>query len=81
MSACPCHPTYGAHLRAKNIRIAYCNSAGGRDATDQKRWDKEIALMDDCKRQGVVPRTSKMSDMRAALDASDSTGSAFGGMD
>lgn len=71
------HETFGACLRSKNIRVAYCQSASGRDASAQKEWDRDLSLMGDCKRQGIVPRTTGRKDMRTALDLSDRTGVPF----
>lgn len=78
MSRCACGcPTYGAHLRSKNLRVGYARSAAGMDATTQKRWDAELEAYRDARSQGIQPAGTRMSQVRAALDASDASGSAF----
>lgn len=71
------HATYGECLRAKTVKVAYCNSANGSDYTTQKNWDKNIDLYASARAQGVQPKSTRTSDIRAALDRSDVTGSAF----
>jgi len=71
------HDTFGQCCRAKRLHVAYCQSASGRDASKQKQWDKEISMMQDCARQGIVPQNSFEPAIRRALDASDRAGSAF----
>lgn len=75
---CTCgHETYGAHLRAKNIRVAYCNSASNRDATSEKRNQRELALYASTRAQGIQPASTKTGSIREALDTSDRIGRAF----
>ncbi len=77
MSSCECHDTYGAHLRAKRLHVAYCRSAKNFDFTDEKAKEKELALYKDARAQGVQPATTKTKDIRAALDMSDRAGCAY----
>lgn len=70
-------PTYGAYLRAKNMRVGYCKSASGLDASRQKRWDRELAEYADARRQGVQPAGTTTAQTRRALDISDKTGTAY----
>lgn len=77
MSGCDCHETYGAHLRAKNINIGYCQSARNHDASAEKAKDKELALYKSAKDQGVQPASTKTKDIRDALDLSDQAGRAY----
>lgn len=77
---CTCgagHATFGACLRAKNIRVAYCQSASGKDATAQKKWDAELQAFRDANAQGIEPAGSSMRQIRAAVEASNATGEAF----
>ena len=67
---CECNcPTYGAHLRSKNLKVAYCNSASGRDATAQKKWDRELDLYSEARAAGLQPKSTKTPDIRAAMEA------------
>jgi hypothetical protein len=77
---CTCgagHETFGACLRAKNIRVAYCQSASGKDATAQKRWDAELQAYRDATAQGIEPAGTSMSQVRHAVEKSNETGTAF----
>ena len=77
MTACTCHETYGAHLRAKNIRIDGCRSTFGRDRTANRNNQRELNLYADARRQGIQPETTKTRDIRRALDCSDRLGRAY----
>jgi hypothetical protein len=75
---CTCgqgHLTFGACVRAKNIRVAYCGQGG--DATRQKEWDRELDLYFSAVKQGVEPAGTKMHQIRDALDRSDAMGVAY----
>lgn len=63
------HPTYGACLRSKNLRILYANSANGSDLTAQKKWDKELDLYAEARSAGLQPNSTKTKDIHAAMDA------------
>lgn len=78
-SGCPTQdcPSYAACLRGKGARVAYCNSAGGRDYTAQKKWDRELNLYADARRQGIEPDGTKTPQIRAAIEKSDQTGEAY----
>jgi len=81
VTRCTCgagHATFGACLRAKNIRIGYAASARGLDRTREKRWDAELAAYADARRQGIQPDGTRLSQVRQALDISDRTGVAYG---
>lgn len=71
------HETWGACARASNIRVGWSNSASGLDLTKQKRWDKELDEYASARQQGIQPRSTKTKDIRAAVDHSNKTGSAF----
>ncbi len=81
MHVCRCqgesHPTWGGCIRAKGLRIAYCQSASGRDATGQKKWDRDLAAYADARRQGIQPATTNRSDVDTAVRLSDQRGEAF----
>lgn len=70
------HATFGACVRYKGIRIAYCGQGGG-DATGQRRWDAELDAYRDARRQGVQPAGTKLPQIQAAMEVSDRTGVAF----
>lgn len=78
---CPkCHTdckTFGECIRAKGLHVGYCRSAFGHDRTAQKAWDSELSLYANARRQGIQPAGTKTSQIRAALDNSDRTGTAY----
>lgn len=80
MTRCTCgegHETFGACLRAKNIRVAYCQSARNLDASAEKAKERELAGYQAARRQGVQPASTFTKDVRAAMEISDRTGVAF----
>jgi hypothetical protein len=78
-SGCPTqdHDSYGECLRSKGMRIGWARSHLGVDFTRQKKWDKRLAEYRDARRQGIQPASSKLRDIRAAVDISNKTGVAF----
>lgn len=78
-TGCPTqdHATWGECARAANLRVAYCGIGGG-DATEQKKWDQELALYRAARAQGVQPDGTKTSQIMRAMKASDSAGAAYG---
>ena len=77
MTACGCHPTYGAHLRAKNFHIGYCQSAKNFDKTRANRIEHELSEYANARAQGIQPSGTSLKQTRFALDASDRLGVAF----
>jgi len=63
------HPTYGACLRSKNLRIGYAASAKGLDKTDQDRLDKDLALYREAREGGLQPNSTKRADVIATMEA------------
>lgn len=80
-TGCPTqdHASYGECLRSKGLRVAYCNSAKGLDATEQKRWDKSLDAYRDARAQGIQPSSTRPDAVERAVAISDKTGSAFQG--
>lgn len=72
------HATFGECMRAKSLRVAYCRSAAGMDATRQRKWDNELQAYRDARAQGIQPEGTTLPKIRRALDASDKTGKPFG---
>lgn len=65
--------TYGACLRAKNFKVAFCGIGDG-DATTQKKWDAELQAFRDADRQGINPAGTKMHQIREAVELSNAAG-------
>ena len=78
-SGCPTkdHRTLGECMRSKGVKVAYCNSAGGMDATAQKKWDAELNSYAEARRQGVQPSGTKTRQIENAMKISEATGVAY----
>lgn len=77
---CSCgagHETFGACLRAKNFRVAYCQSSRGLDATGEKQKERELESYRAARRQGVQPASTFTKDIRRAMEISERTGRAY----
>lgn len=78
---CSCgagHLTFGACMRAKNIRIEGCRSAvGGPDRTAQKAWDAELDAYRSARSQGIQPAGTRMPQIKEAVELSQIAGKAF----
>lgn len=79
-SGCPTQDcgSYGACLRNASVKVAYCNSANGLDATKQKRWDAELASYRSARAEGIEPAGTSQRQVDQARKFSDITGKAFG---
>lgn len=71
------HASWGECVRSKGLRVAYCNSAAGRDYTVQKRWDRELTEYKDARAQGIQPAGTTRTKVRAAVEASNRVGKAY----
>lgn len=78
-SGCPTQDceSYGACLRGKGLRVAYCQSWKGLDATAQKKWDRDLTAYADARAQGIQPPSTNRVSVDAAVDKSNKTGTAF----
>lgn len=79
--ACECgHPHWGAHIRAKNLKVAYCRSAINprNDYSAQKRWDAGLDRYQAARDEGIQPESTKKQDVEVAKEISDRSGKAFG---
>lgn len=75
-SGCPtpgAHRTYGECLRSKNLQssLRVCRDSA-------KAWDRELAEYRSAVEQGIQPNSTKTKDIRAAVEASNKQGAAFG---
>lgn len=71
------HESWGACMRAKNLRVAYCNSAAGKDYTAQKQFDRGLSDYAAARKQGIQPASVKPAAVRRAVEASDQSGRAY----
>ena len=77
-SGCPTqdHANWGECARAANFRVAYCGVGGG-DATEQKKWDKNLDMYRAARAQGIQPTGTSPRKVMAAIKQSEKTGTAF----
>ena len=82
-SGCPTqdHANWGECLRASNIQMNAGDASGGmvRSGWTHKKWDGELQAYRDARAQGIQPKSTKMKDIRAAVEISNKTGKAFKG--
>lgn len=78
-SGCPTqdHESFGACLRAKNLHTAYMQDWKGKDATAQKRADKNLDEYAKARAYGIQPKTTRPADVQRAVRISEKTGEAF----
>ena len=74
-TGCPTqdHESWGECARAANIKT------GVIDLTAQKRGDGALDLYAAARKQGIQPSSTRLADVRRALDNSDKAGTAFRG--
>lgn len=71
------HRSYGECLRAKGLRVAYCQSAKGLDASREKRHEAELQAYRDARAQGIQPAGTTRPKIEAAVALSDQAGKAY----
>jgi hypothetical protein len=78
-SGCPTrdHETFGACLRAKNLKHAVSVPGNNHDRSRQRAWDSELDLYRSARSQGIQPSSTKRPAIERALKISDKTGTAF----
>lgn len=71
------HSTFGECVRAKNLKTAYMQEWKGKDATAQKRADKNLDDYASARSYGIQPASTRPADIQAAVRMSEKTGTAF----
>lgn len=71
------HESYGACLRAKNLKTSELVEAKGVSRDDQRRVDKALDLYQQARKEGIQPKSTRLADTRMAMEISDKTGTAF----
>jgi hypothetical protein len=77
-SSCPTqdHSSWGACVRAKGLRVGWAASHKGIDRTKEKKWEQGLQEYRDARAAGIQPASTNVRDVRAAVAASEATGSA-----
>lgn len=79
-SRCPrpgSHKTFGQCIRAMNVKVGYCRSVAGLDASREKAWQKELSYYKDTRAQGIQPEGTTTAKIRQAVEISDRAGKAY----
>lgn len=78
-ASCPTHDhrSWGECLRAKNLKVAYCQSSANRDYTQQRKWDRELGAYEAARREGIQPQGTKRFLIDDAKRRSDTDGDAY----
>lgn len=71
------HQSYAQCLQSKAVRVAYCDSANGRDFSEQKRWDRDLAAYKDARAQGIQPAGTDRAAVDRAVAISNEVGKAW----
>lgn len=71
------HATLGECLRAKNLHTAYMAEWKGKDATAQKKADKNLDAYESARKYGIQPKSTRPRDVQRAIRISEQTGEAF----
>jgi len=81
-SGCPTqdHSSWGDCLRASNIQMSTGDANGSLVSSGwtNKKWDKELQMYRDAKRQGIQPEGTSTRQIRKDMDLSDKTRVAYG---
>lgn len=77
-TGCPTkdHRTWGECARAAELKVAYCG-IGGVSASEQRKWDNDLAAYKDARRQGIQPSSTRREAVDRAVKISDKTGQAW----
>ena len=68
------HETWGQCVRSQGQMVAYCNSAGGNDATLQKNFDKSLDRYRAARAEGIQPAGTDPNSVDRAVRLSDAAG-------
>lgn len=69
--------SFGECIRDKGLRIGWANSAGGLDLSAEKYHQSAVQEARAALRAGIKPKTTRLRDVRAAVDWSEKNGKPF----
>lgn len=72
------HATWGECLRDAGVCTYLASPSKGLDGTTQKKWDGELEMYRQARKQGIQPDGTTRDKVTAALKASDVVGAAYG---
>jgi len=71
------HATWGECVRSKGLKVTYAQEHAGKDATVQKKADKNLENYRKARKYGIQPKTTNKHDVDYAIRQSDKTGTAY----
>lgn len=72
------HASYGECLRDKGVGTYLAAPSRGLDGTAQKRWNHELDLYRQARREGIQPDGTTLNQITDAMRRSDTAGMAYG---
>jgi len=74
------HDSWGDCLRSSGIQMntGDANGSAVENGWTSKKWDNELSLYREARKQGIQPDGTSTAKVRKALDISDKTGVAYG---
>jgi hypothetical protein len=72
------HASWGECLRDAGVRTYLASPSKGLDGTAQKKWDGDLELYRQARKQGIQPDGTTRDKVTAAIKASDAAGAAYG---
>lgn len=79
-TGCPTqdHANWGECLRAANLSMNAGDAKSGMidNGYTKRKWDAELKAYKDAREQGIQPKSTRMKDIRAAVELSDKKGKA-----
>lgn len=80
-TGCPTqdHENWGECLRQSNIAMNAGDAKGGLvdNGYTNKSWNAELKAYRDARSQGIQPKSTRMADIKAAVEMSNKTGKAY----
>lgn len=72
------HASYGECLKDKSVKTYLASPSKGLDGTWQKKWDQELGLYAQARKEGIQPDGTTLAKVTQAIKASDKAGAAYG---
>jgi hypothetical protein len=72
------HASYDACLKDAGVGTFLIKASMGQDATEQKRWDRELGSYYAARKEGIQPDGTTTAKINEAKEMSDKAGAAYG---
>lgn len=77
-SFCEDEACFACKIQTLQLSAGEASSSVARTGYTVKKWDSELDAYRNARAQGIQPKTTKLKDIRKAVDISNKTGTAFG---